>query len=55
MKDRGFVLYPTHDVDRPYKTFQTPKERNRSYLPSMSRDDGSYRQFDELSRERVSP
>lgn len=47
-----FALCLTHDVDRPYKTYQAPyyalKERDPSQLRSMVSSDRSYWQFDTI-------
>ena len=47
-----FALCLTHDVDRPYKTFQAPyyavKESDPSHLRSLLTDERPYWQFDEV-------
>ncbi len=52
MTDREFAVCLTHDVDRPYKTFQAPydalRERDPLQLRSLVTDDQPYWQFDEL-------
>ncbi|NUC71333.1 hypothetical protein HTZ84_03240 [Haloterrigena sp. SYSU A558-1] len=50
--DYEFALCLTHDVDRPYKTFQAPyyaaAERDPSHLRSLVTDERPYWQFEEL-------
>ena len=52
MGDYEFALCLTHDVDRPYKTFQGPyyavKERDCSHLRSLVSAERPYWQFEEL-------
>ncbi len=52
MTDREFAVCLTHDVDRPYKTFQAPydalRERDPSQLRPLVTDDQPYWQFEEL-------
>ncbi|WP_254764996.1 polysaccharide deacetylase family protein [Natrinema marinum] len=52
MKGHDFAVCLTHDVDRPYKTFQAPYdaivERDLAHLTSLVSDDRPYWQFDEL-------
>lgn len=47
-----FALCLTHDVDRPYKTFQVPyyavKERNPTHLKSLLTSEHPYWQFEEI-------
>lgn len=50
--DYEFALCLTHDVDRPYKTFQSPyyavKERDVSHLRSLASSERPYWQFEEI-------
>jgi len=52
--DHEFALCLTHDVDRPYKTFQIPyyalKKRDPSHLKSLVNSDQPYWQFEEIMR-----
>ena len=52
MTDREFAVCLTHDVDRPYKTFQAPydalRERDPSQLRPLVTGDQPYWQFEEL-------
>ncbi|RQG96179.1 polysaccharide deacetylase family protein [Natrarchaeobius oligotrophus] len=51
-KDFEFALCLTHDVDRPYKTFQAPyyalKERDPSHLKPLVTSERPYWQFEEI-------
>ncbi|MDJ1434184.1 polysaccharide deacetylase family protein [Halostagnicola sp. A-GB9-2] len=51
-EDYEFTLCLTHDVDRPYKTFQAPyyalKEHDLSHLKSLVSSDRPYWQFEEI-------
>lgn len=50
--EHEFALCLTHDVDRPYKTFQAPyyaaAERDPSHLRSLVSDERPYWQFEEI-------
>ncbi|WP_207589620.1 polysaccharide deacetylase family protein [Halomontanus rarus] len=52
LDEHEFSLCLTHDVDRPYKTFQAPyyalQERNPSHLRSLISSERPYWQFEEL-------
>lgn len=52
LDDHEFALCLTHDVDRPYKTFQAPyyalKERDPSHLRSLVCSERPYWQFEEI-------
>lgn len=52
LEDHEFALCLTHDVDRPYKTFQAPyyalKERDPSHLQSLVSSERPYWQFEEI-------
>ncbi|MFP8890751.1 polysaccharide deacetylase family protein [Natrialbaceae archaeon A-CW2] len=52
LDDYEFALCLTHDVDRPYKTFQAPyyavKERDPSHLKSLVSAERPYWQFEEI-------
>ncbi len=52
LEDYEFALCLTHDVDRPYKTFQAPyyalKERDPSHLKSLVGSDRPYWQFEAI-------
>lgn len=52
LEDYEFALCLTHDVDRPYKTFQAPyyavQERDLSHLKSLVSSERPYWQFEEI-------